>query len=723
MPTYTSHYPPVQDAAHVKATSTHPGAAPWYATDPAKSLVGPSVGTAWSTPENPTPPIKFTLDHGEPFVAARIYLENQHYSGMYTYNRLDQFEIYGTNSATAFANVSAVADLSDLTLLGTFTARAHVSSNISDPQYFLIEGNKTPFRYTVIRALNLPSGASTIVFRRIEIQSDDEAGPTVLGISYGVDPEYTKIAPIAFGADPEYALAQIIFYGATPLYAGNTCVFGVSPIYTRAPIALCGANPWYGQASLALYGTNPLYASLIGTAIGVSPEYGSVALSFYGSDPLYLHADKEQALYGTNPEYTYTDSKSIAYGNDPLYQSQQTLNYGPVYTGTGTPGELVDVLAPTGEFVGRARVGTNGTYQLHTYLSPDWRPTEVYIAGQRVYPKQVSLRFMRQEIAHLATLDFTSPAVLLLAQRDANVVLKMWGRTVHLVVAESAATHLAHGEYSASVTCQSKGIRLELPAAQPVLGELSGLMSEVAASLAGDITISWQTVDDFIKPGQWIAAGESPLELLRELSTAVGGVLHSTYDGGLAVVPMYPNLVPQWPVTTPDVTISTLDEVEVVDTEGQWQPGYNRCEVGAQAVSASSLRIEEDSSRSTAWRKVVLVYQTPWRGDFSLDHADDPSFVVLEDLGVEERIVMGEDIQILRGQGNTQYPIYEFVSARYKARNLGTLTTSEDGTIKTTIEGASLLYLSYRTKAHVWAVRDIRDGKVMLIAEREENGV
>ena len=60
MPTYTSHYPPVQDAAHVKATSTGPDAAPWYATDPAKSLVGPSEGTAWSTPANPTPPIKFT---------------------------------------------------------------------------------------------------------------------------------------------------------------------------------------------------------------------------------------------------------------------------------------------------------------------------------------------------------------------------------------------------------------------------------------------------------------------------------------------------------------------------------------------------------------------------------------------------------------------------------------------------------------------------------------
>ena len=513
---------------------------------------------------------------------------------------------------------------------------------------------------------------------------------------------------------------QLIYYGVDPDYSGTSVIYGMDPAYSRAMAAVYGTNPWYAQAHAAVYGADSVYASLMQSVYGDGPEYGGSSQATYGTDPLYLSADKITTVYGCGPEYDRRDGIVAIYGAGPLWQSNQELDYGPAHSGSGTPGEVVSVVDPaSGEYIGKAVVGQDGTYTLHSYLSPDRRPTEVYITGQRVHPKSISLRFLRREVAHLATLEFANPDILSLARRDAPVVIKMWGRTVRLVVAESAATHLAHGEYSASITCQSWAVRLEMPAAKPVEGDLSGLMSELAKQLAGNIPIHWHTINDYIRPGQWIASGQSPLELLRQLATAVGATLHSTDTGELVVVPLYPRLVPHWPMAIPDAIVSTMDAVEVVDADALWQPGYNRCEVGDQAVSAATMRIEEDNTRSADWRKVVRVYQTPWQGDFALDHTDDPSFVRLEDLGVEERLIEDEEIQILRGQGRAQYPIYGFVGARYKARNLGTITTSEDGAIKTTEDGASLLYLSYRTRAHIWAVRDSRDGKVLLVAERE----
>ena len=654
MPTYTSHYPPVQDAAHVKATSTGPGAAPWYATDPAKSLVGPSEGTAWSTPAKPTPPIKFTIDHGEPFVAARIYLENQHYSGKYTYNRLDQFEIYGTNSATAFANVSAVADLTDLTLLGTFQARAHISSNVSDPQYFLIAGNATAFRYTVLRALNLAAGASTIVFRRVEIQSDDDV--TTAHVANDFLAPYrgssiSLVSPVGSAVTAPYRSAKKI----------NAQFF----------------SPYRSAWMVASPCVCPYQSTLPANSESLAPYRAIDPVSFAFFAP-YRARDPHPVDMSFLSSYRGKDTQPVAAA--PLFAPYRSM-------------EAVSL--------------------------PPADVCKVIVNGVAVDPIRLSITWSRQQAAIEAELEFADASVYVLANRHAPAEIDLWGYHFDLVV-DGRSRHEEFGQWSCTVRLASPSVKIEYPWAGTVDGELTGLASEIAQTLAGEITVSWQTIDWYIMPGRWIAASEPPLSLLQKLASAVGAIILPMPDGSISVQPLYPVPVPEWAISKAEKAISTVLDVFSIETSGEHKDGLNSIQISDQEEAADTIRIEEDTDKKLSTTTQVLVYQTPWTDDFSLTHRGDDSTARIDPMGIEERTIIEEEILVQDGNGSAAYPVYAILAAKYNKLNLGTPTYSEDGSVKTAIEGDSILLLSYKTRARRYFVSEMTMADLLLVAASSE---
>ena len=649
MPTYTSHYPPVQDAAHVKATVSNSGASPWLSTDPTKSLIGISSGTAWSTPINPTPPIKFSIDHGSPFVAARIYLENQHYNGDYTYNRLDQFEIYGTNSATAFANVSAVADLSDLTLLGTFTARAHVSSNISDPQYFLLTGNKTPFRYTVLRALNLAAGALAIVFRRIEIQSDDEAVTTAT-ITNDFSAPYRGVSSVATTATSPYRAAKKIVTAFSVPYRAAWMV---------ASACVC-----------------PYQSTLPASSVELAPYRAirSGGCTFFAP---YRARDPHPVGMSFLSPYRGKDTQPVAAPLLAPYRSMEELS-----------------LPPADEY-------------------------KVMIGGVAVDPVRISITWSRQQAAIEAEIEFADASVYVLANRHAPAEVALWGYHFFLVV-DGRSRHEEFGQWSCTVRLASPSVKIEYPWAAKVDGELTGLASEIAQTLAGEIPVSWQTIDWYIMPGRWIAASEPPLSLLQKLASAVGAIILPMPDGSISVQPLYPVPVPEWPNSEVDKTIDAVLDVFSIETSGEHKEGINYISVSDQEEAADTIRIEEDTDKKLSTTTQVLVYQTPWTDDFSLTHRGDDSTARIAPMGIEERTIIEEEILVQDGNGSAAYPVYAILAAKYNKLNLGTPTYSEDGSVKTAIEGDSILLLSYKTRARRYSVSEMTMADLLLVAESSE---
>lgn len=180
MATYTSQQPPAHNATYVKATSNR-GASwlPHFATDPAGSLTGSGDSSvSWMTPNGTTTNQRFHIDLGSAKIIRRIYYENWHDSGANTAVGANAFTLWGSNSATAFAELTYGTD-TDWTQLTTASSNfeVHVGSDVADPKYILVT-NTTSYRYYAIKiATNNPTGGTGVNtylgLRRVAMQTED----------------------------------------------------------------------------------------------------------------------------------------------------------------------------------------------------------------------------------------------------------------------------------------------------------------------------------------------------------------------------------------------------------------------------------------------------------------------------------------------------------------------------------------------------------------------
>ena len=337
----------------------------------------------------------------------------------------------------------------------------------------------------------------------------------------------------------------------------------------------------------------------------------------------------------------------------------------------------------------------------------------VTVGGVVINPLAVDLSWGRSEYAMMATIQLADSAEYQLFARDAVVIVSLFGED-YTVVVDSKSRRRAHGSgWTYTINCLSPASRLDSPHAETLNGELTGLASELAAQLAGSVPIAWQTVDWYLPPSTWITADQTPLELLRTLAAAAGANLISEPDGSLTVEPAYPVAVPRWAEVVPSEVISEVLEVFEASDEDDHRPGYNRFLVGDQMTSSETLRIEDEAISDGLHH--LRIYQTPWADDFDLRHTGG-DWVFLESLGIEERPVT-ETVEFINGEGRAQYPIYGVVSLAWGQVNLGTITTSEDGQLVASVDGESLLTITYTTRCRRWAARNSAVESVQFVAE------
>ena len=406
-----------------------------------------------------------------------------------------------------------------------------------------------------------------------------------------------------------------------------------------------------------------------------------------------------------------------------LMSGAEYIVAGLVLSGTGTPGEHVPVIDPeTGEQFALALVGPDGTWTFYADYSPEFRPPRVWIAGQAVYPSSIDIEEDITQAVDRATLTFPDADIELQAHKGSAVVIELFGDCHVLQVDEEPSGSLSHGEYRVVLSCASPATLLDADSAEPVEGDLSGMTTDIAAVLvsAAGVQLHWQTLSWPLTPGRLIAAGESPLELLQRLTGAIGSLLISRRDGSLVAEPDYPVPPEDWPQAEAVVTLGSMQDIIKLDWQPDWRPGYNRYEVSDTTPAADTLRIIEDGERRIGLTTEVLVYQTPWADNFDLSHRAAPGMIVLENLGVESRIVGPEKIIVQNGKGTSEYPIYAVHAAAWDAVNLGSPTYSEDGSITVDNNDASRLWLTYTTRVRRYRVRAMKVAGGLLVAEERQ---
>jgi len=189
MATYTSAYPPAHNDTYVKATTTYDleNFKPYFVTDPALSLTGTWNYTVWVAGNTIISEQRFHIDLGSAKTIKRIYYENTHDLGGNTTIGVENFTFWGSNTAGAFAELTYGTDTNwtELTVAQN-TFDIHVASDEVDPKYILVT-NSTAYRYYAFKFVDNYGHAVLISMRRIDLQTEDEAGVTANAIMFAAN--------------------------------------------------------------------------------------------------------------------------------------------------------------------------------------------------------------------------------------------------------------------------------------------------------------------------------------------------------------------------------------------------------------------------------------------------------------------------------------------------------------------------------------------------------
>ena len=177
MPEYTSQYPPEQSATYVLATTKYSlNFWPYFATDPALSLIGAWDNVSWLSGSSKTTEQRFHIDLGSAKIIRRIYYENNHYSGgaAYVICGVQNFTFWGSNTGEGTFDDLVYANDEGWTQLTTSqsTFDVHVTANQADPKYITVT-NSTAYRYYAFKFADNYGHANYMGVRRIELQIED----------------------------------------------------------------------------------------------------------------------------------------------------------------------------------------------------------------------------------------------------------------------------------------------------------------------------------------------------------------------------------------------------------------------------------------------------------------------------------------------------------------------------------------------------------------------
>lgn len=342
-------------------------------------------------------------------------------------------------------------------------------------------------------------------------------------------------------------------------------------------------------------------------------------------------------------------------------------------------------------------------------------PVQYLLVGEdTVYPVSVNLKTSIDQYAITASIELATKN-----EREKFIVgsyVSLYGvlNTVFTFIVDTYDYDLSATGDSFSIELISPTALLDSPYSELVTGDYTGMASGICSSLAGDISLVWNTVDWFIGTDTLSASEESPLSVIRKVAAAVGAKLQSTPSGSLVVVPRYPVSVNLWKKTTPTYAIDYAKEVVSEQYSYEQAPGYNSFSIQNEEASDSTLRftIEEITSTSRSIKVFVYPDATP-----TVTHSGNPMTVSLIYSGAVVDVVT-DTVEFVSGEGSVDGPIVSIGASSWKYSDLGTITYEPTGTLYSNL-GDSLLDLTYTTKYYMYSLTTSVAEDIQIIIEAD----
>jgi hypothetical protein len=279
---------------------------------------------------------------------------------------------------------------------------------------------------------------------------------------------------------------------------------------------------------------------------------------------------------------------------------------------------------------------------------------------------------------------------------DTDVVIEVDDRQYHFIVDADPRRSRQPGESVFVVPLVSKTALLDSPHSVITSDSLSGMASDLVATLAAPFTVDWQLVNWFIPPNILQSNGESAISLIRRIVAAAGGIVQTSPAGVLVCRPEYPVSVGEWSSAVPDLELTDQDDFFSIDPSPDPRPGYNVFFLTNQSLAADGVSL--DIVNVSATQNELRVSMLPWSDTARvIMHHSGGSWVQVVDQGVVVETIT-EQVEIIAGAGQTTKPVFAYLDHEYSVVDLGAVEVAEAGNVTTALAENSLLQLTYQTR-------------------------
>lgn len=245
-----------------------------------------------------------------------------------------------------------------------------------------------------------------------------------------------------------------------------------------------------------------------------------------------------------------------------------------------------------------------------------------------------------------------------------------------------------------------------------------GMASELAASIGGEVgvTVTWEAYDWYIPAKELYANDETPIEVLRKLTGAIGAVIQSTPSGEVVVRKYMEANVPDWPTAAPTYYLTDQQNFFTTSENYHESEGYNKYEISDHIIPDRRMWLDEEEINSTS--KWIKGFHVPFTDQPVVLQHSGGDWVRKESYGTQTETIT-EVVEIVKGEGKTSKPIYSLESKQYLQVNLGNITYSEEGILYTEVTEQSLVEVTYTTKYRLWKAFDNKIEEVQFYLEAD----
>jgi len=273
------------------------------------------------------------------------------------------------------------------------------------------------------------------------------------------------------------------------------------------------------------------------------------------------------------------------------------------------------------------------------------------------------------------------------------------------------------GETVYTVYGRSATKQLDFPYADPVTQEYSSANAYAIANAlctASGITLQWDVINWTIPDNTLVASAQSPLEIIKQLAEACGGVLQSNAAGTTLIVRYaYPVSPTCFNDQAADETLTDTTHIISVNEQFEKRAGHNKVRVSNKSIADADenyIYIELDEVRN----KGETTFQTV--DDVYLRIYSNADYDVAVTAGSVEKIASNETrtmptetVNFVHDEdGTVSRPINAISSITWMGNSLGSLSVVGTTAIRASLASATSLGIgkvAYSAVYDVWRLR------------------